>query len=208
MKEKKRRKKIEVDNINSNTSFIHTPFTQLINLIQEYGFNQIIDQLIYYINLDEDELEDDPNETEVEKILKDLLLKTGKDILNLYFLKLVYLYQKKNFNIYKLYDAYMIEEEEILKKELELKRLLEEQKEKERQEELKRQEEKRKLKKLKKKEKRKKRKEEKRKRKEEKRRKKEEKRKKKKEEKDKKKKEKKDDMNWRLVPTYEDYLKI
>ena len=188
--------------------FVHTTYTQLINLIQEYGFNSIIDSLVYYVNLDEDEWEDEPNEGEVEKCLKEILRNNSKEILNLYLLKLIYLYQKKNFEIYNNYDTYMIMEEERLKRQLEIERKKEE--ERKRKEE----EEKERLRKLKKEEKRKKRKEEKRRRKEEKRKRKEEKRKrkeekrKKKEEKNKKKNDKKEEMTWKLVPTYEDYLKI
>ena len=187
---------------------MHTAYTQLINLIQEYGFNSIIDLLVYYVNLDEDEWEDEPDEGEVEKILKEILRNNSKEILNLYLLKLIYLYQKKNFEIYNNYDTYMIMEEERLKRQLEIERKKEE--ERKRKEE----EEKERLRKLKKEEKRKKRKEEKRRRKEEKKKRKEEKRKrkeekrKKKEEKNKKKTDKKEEMNWKLVPTYEDYLKI
>ena len=83
-------------------------------------------------------MEEEPNESEIEKTLKEILLKNGKEILNLYFLKLIYLYQKKNFDIYKYYDTYILIEEEKLKRQLELEKKrqqeLEEQKRKEEEE--------------------------------------------------------------------------
>ena len=42
--------------------------------------------------------------SEIEERLKYLMTKNSKKILNLYLLKLIYLYQKKNFQIYRDYE--------------------------------------------------------------------------------------------------------
>ena len=75
-------------------------------MTQEYGLNLVIDYLIYCI--DSDSLNDEEqNDFEIHSDFKELLSKTNKLILNLYLLKLLYLHQTQNFSIYKDYEKYL-----------------------------------------------------------------------------------------------------
>ena len=129
LKEKKRlkleKKKKEKEEAESKDTYIYTPYAELINLTQEYGFNLVIDLLIYYTNvesnadnnMESDEKKSEKN-TEIEEKLKSIISKTDKQILSLYLLKLIYLYQKKNFQIYRDYE----EDKENTERKLEAKK--------------------------------------------------------------------------------------
>ena len=119
LKEKKRikleKRKKEKEEALIKDTFIFTPYAELINLTQEYGFNLVIDLLIYYtngndINNDNEEKKDEKI-SEIEEKLKNLATKTNKQILSLYLLKLIYLYQKKNFQIYRDFEEEKEKEE-------------------------------------------------------------------------------------------------